>query len=113
MATQLWLIPLFPLLGFVLNLLLGRTLGRTFTTLVGPLAVLAALGQSVWACIALWSGNAATIQETLWRWIHIGDLQLEVGFQVDPLTALFLLIITGMGFLFHVYSVGYIADEDP
>ncbi len=42
MATQLWLIPLFPLLGFVLNLLLGRTLGRTFTTLVGPLAVLAA-----------------------------------------------------------------------
>ena len=76
MATQLWLIPLFPLLGFVLNLLLGRTLGRTFTTLVGPLAVLAALGQSVWACIALWSGSAATIQETLWRWIHIGDLQL-------------------------------------
>ena len=112
MATQLWLIPLFPLLGFVLNLLLGRTLGRTFTTLVGPLAVLAALGQSVWACIALWSGNAATVQETLWRWIHIGDLQLEVGFQVDPLTALFLLIITGIGFLIHVYSVGYMADEE-
>ena len=112
MATQLWLIPLFPLLGFVLNLLLGRTLGRTFTTLVGPLAVLAALGQSVWACIALWSGSAATVQETLWRWIHIGDLQLEVGFQVDPLTALFLLIITGIGFLIHVYSVGYMADEE-
>ena len=112
MATQLWLIPLFPLLGFVLNLLLGCTLGRTFTTLVGPLAVLAALGQSVWACIALWSGSATTIQETLWRWIHIGDLQLEIGFQVDPLTAMFLLIITGIGFLIHVYSVGYMTDEE-
>ena len=112
MATQLWLIPLFPLLGFVLNLLLGCTLGRTFTTLVGPLAVLAALGQSVWACIALWSGSATAIQETLWRWIHIGDLQIEIGFQVDPLTAMFLLIITGIGFLIHVYSVGYMADEE-
>ena len=57
-------------------------------------------------------GSAATVQETLWRWIHIGDLQLEVGFQVDPLTALFLLIITGIGFLIHVYSVGYMADEE-
>ena len=112
MATQLWLIPLFPLLGFVLNLLLGCTLGRTFTTLVGPLAVLAALGQSVWACIALWSGSATAIQETLWRWIHIGDLQIEISFQVDPLTAMFLLIITGIGFLIHVYSVGYMADEE-
>ena len=112
MATQLWLIPLFPLLGFVLNLLLGCTLGRTFTTLVGPLAVLAALGQSVWACIALWSGSVTAIQETLWRWIHIGDLQIEISFQVDPLTAMFLLIITGIGFLIHVYSVGYMADEE-
>lgn len=112
MAPQLWLILLFPLLGFLSNLLLGRQLGRTFTTLVGPLAVFAALGQSIWACIALWSGEAAQLRETIWPWMHIGSLQIDVGFQLDPLSALFLLIITGIGFLIHVYSTGYMADEE-
>jgi NADH-quinone oxidoreductase subunit L len=112
MASQLWLIPLFPLLGFVLNLLLGRHFGKTFVSLFGPLAVLAALGQTLWACLALWTGAGGVVQEVAYTWMQVGDFTLEVGLQFDQLSALFALIITGIGFLIHVYSTGYMSEDE-
>ena len=117
-TTLCVLVLLFPLLGSALNGLVGPSLGRRFVNLIGPLAVFAAF---VVSCIVLVnvigaddSHKASTVR--LWQWINLGhgsDLNVGVDFTLDPLSALMLMVITGVGFLIHVYSVGYMEhDED-
>ncbi|GAC1343644.1 MAG: NADH-quinone oxidoreductase subunit L [Candidatus Dormibacteria bacterium] len=107
-----------PLLGSALCGLLGRRLGRGFVNLVGPLAIAA----SFVATLVILSGvlgapeHAKATTVTLWNWIDLGSGNLRVGMDVtlDPLSTVMLLVITGIGFLIHVYSVGYMEhDESP
>ncbi|MFN2451801.1 MAG: NADH-quinone oxidoreductase subunit L [Candidatus Dormibacteria bacterium] len=106
----------FPLLGSVLCAVLGRRLGRGFVNLVGPLAIAA----SFVATLVILSGvlgspeHAKATTVTLWNWIDLGGGNLRVGMDVtlDPLSTVMLLVITGVGFLIHVYSVGYMAHDD-
>ena len=110
------LILLFPLGGAILCGLLGPRLGRRFVNYAGTLSILAAFIVAIFV-LANVIGAPAGHQSTtvrLWQWIDLGSGNLNVGvdFTLDPLSALMLMVITGVGFLIHVYSVGYM-DHDP
>ena len=114
MLDNLWIIPAFPLLGVVLNAFLGYRLGRRFVNIVGPgvvgLAFVAA-AIAVWQLVGL-PADERTVNLTLFTWIPVGDFQVNVSLLLDPLSAVMILVVTGVGFLIHVYSVGYMADDE-
>src|SRR3954464_6138631 len=113
---QLWLIPLLPLAGFAVNGLLGRRLpkiainvvavGSVFLSFLWVLKTLSTLG-------VFGAGNPLeqAYTEHYYTWIQSGMLNIGVDFAVDRLTAVMLMIVTGVGFLIHVYAIGYMAHE--
>ena len=109
---QIWLVPAFPLVGFILNGLFGKFFGKRFVSYVGPLSIGFAFLQSLVLFFTMLSTEGHALHETLYTWMQTGILHVELGFQVDQLSALFLLIVTGVGFLIHVYSIGYMYEED-
>src|ERR1700693_2364155 len=111
---QLWLIPILPLLGFLLNGLLGKRLPRPA---INAIAVGSVLLSFLWVVKTL-SGLGAfsggleeTYPEHYYTWIQSGALNIGVDFAIDRLTAVMLMIVTGVGFLIHVYAIGYMAHE--
>ncbi len=112
MHHYIWLIPAFPLLGSILNGFLGKAFGKRFVSFVGPLAVGFAFLQSVILFFTMLSADGNKIHESLYVWMGTSTFQLDIAFQVDVLSAFFLLFITGIGFLIHVYSIGYMHEED-
>jgi len=115
MLQLLWLIPLLPLAGFAANGLLGaRLLPRRIVALVGCGSVLAAFVLSAGAVRELAGGR---FTQTLFEWLPMGqtpggsDLTVSWGYALDPLSAVMILVVTGIGFLIHVYSIGYMEHE--
>jgi NADH-quinone oxidoreductase subunit L len=110
----IWLVPALPLAGFLLNGLLGRRLGKGAVAVLGPGVV----GGSFAVAVALFldltrrAPEARSLGQTLYSWMAAGDFEASVGFLVDPLSTTLMLVVTGVGFLIHVYSVGYMHDED-
>jgi NADH-quinone oxidoreductase subunit L len=111
MEKYIWLIPLLPLAGFVINGLGRNTLSKGVIGFIGSLLVLIAFGLSVATFFEVKSTGHA-INADLFTWFHVGSLQVNFSFLVDQLSAIMLLIITGVGFLIHLYSVGYMHDDD-
>ena len=124
---HLWLIPLLPFAGFLLNGLLGRRLPKWLVTTVALLAPLAAfgavLGDAFLAATPMelrsWNGLGPVPHllsfpyiETFGQWINVGTFHIDFTFVLDPLSLLMLLVVTGLGFLIHIYSVGYMHDEE-
>ncbi len=113
---NLWLIPLAPFAGFLINGILGARLPKWIVTTVGLLAPL--LSFAIVLSIArTFFGIAPSLPtqfytETLGQpWINIGALRVDFSFVLDQLSLVMLLIITGVGFLIHVYSVGYMHGD--
>src|SRR5690348_1129424 len=104
---------LLPLAGFVALGLFGRVLPRMAISLIGCGVVLAAFALAVADFIAMLGvapdARFSTVQP--WTWVISGDLRIPFGLLSDPLSAVMLLIVTGVGFLIHVYSIGYMADD--
>src|SRR6186713_652817 len=113
MVNLVWLVPLLPLAGFLINGLLRNSLSRTMSGLIGSGVLLAAflLSLLIFGQVRQ-EGFQATIV-TLFDFITVGKLSIPFSFQVDQLSVLFLLIITGVGFLIHLYSTAYMHDEEP
>ena len=109
--SQIWLIPAFPLLGFLLNGFLGKFFGTRFVSFVGPMSIGLAFLQSVVLFFEMLRTEGHRIIENLYTWMAAGSFQVNISFQVDELSGLYLLIITGVGFLIHVYSIGYMKGE--
>ena len=109
--SQIWLVPAFPLLGFVLNGLLGKRFGTRFVSIVGPLAIGLAFVQSVVLFFQMLYVDGNVLSEHLYTWIKSGNFEAGINFQVDQLSGLYLLVITGVGFLIHIYSLGYMKGE--
>ena len=109
----LWLIPALPLAAVALNLLLGDRLRKAGTVAIGCGSVAAAFLLAVRAVLHLASlpADDRAIAETAYTWIHVGDFAADVSFLLDPLSAVMVLVVTGVGFLIHVYSVGYMAHD--
>ena len=107
---QLWLIPILPLLGFLLNGLFGRRLSKPMVSVIACGSVLLSLAWVVKTLVALGAPQTPYI-EHYYTWIQSGALNISVDFAVDRLTAVMLMVVTGVGFLIHVYAVGYMAQE--
>src|SRR5580704_8374233 len=105
---------LYPALGFLFNLFYGARWGRRSVNVVGPGAIFVAFAIAVMAFVKLLSmPSGSVLTFTLWQWIHAGGFQADFALQVDALSALMVMIVTGVGALIHLYSVGYMAhDED-
>ena len=113
MLDYVWLIVLFPLLGVLVNALLGYRLGRRAVGVVAVLAVgLAfAVALGILAELLRLPAEARAVNVSLFDWIAAGDFQVEVGFLVDPLSAVMLLVVTGVGAVIHVYATGYMQHD--
>jgi len=107
---HLWLIPALPLAGFLVNGLGGRRLSKKAVSLVACGSVLLSL---LWVVKVLASLGAmeTTYVERYYTWIQSGALTVGFDFAVDRLTAVMLLVVAGVGFLIHIYSIGYMAHE--
>ncbi|HEX7927820.1 MAG TPA: NADH-quinone oxidoreductase subunit L [bacterium] len=112
MASYLFLIPLLPLLGFLCNGLLGKPLGKGFVTLVGPGVLAGAFVLSILAFQDMLGAPGRSISQSLFTWIDVGSFKVPVTLVVDRLSGIYILIVTGVGFLIHVYSVGYMHEEE-
>ena len=110
---MLLLIPLIPFAGFLVNAGLGRRLSKSVSGALACAAMLASFGVSLAAVsqlVALAPDSRAIVQD-VYRWIRSGDLDVEFSLRLDPLSALMILVVTGIGSLIHIYSTAYMHDE--
>lgn len=107
------LIPLFPLLGFIINGFFGKKISKNLSGIIASAAVFASFAVSVLVFIDLEEHKEVTSHIVpLFSWINSDTLKIPFRFLVDPLSSWFLLIITGIGFLIHIYSMGYMHDDE-
>ncbi|UCC89889.1 MAG: NADH-quinone oxidoreductase subunit L [Anaerolineales bacterium] len=111
---SIWLAIAFPLAGLLFNGLLGRRLGRGVVGIVGPGTVALAFVVGLFAGLDLLALPAQdrAIVVTLWNWISVGSFRAGMSLLADPLSVLMVLVVTGVGFLIHVYSIGYMEHEE-
>jgi NADH-quinone oxidoreductase subunit L len=113
MIQYIWLVPVFPLIGFLINGLLGKKISKKTVSLVGPGVV----GLSfAWVLGCFWEylhlpANAKPVEVFVYNWITSGTFNAQAAFLVDPLSLVMLLVVSGVGFLIHIYSVGYMNDD--
>ena len=108
----IWVLPLLPLLAFIINGLFGRRLGKT----AGPIATVLVFLSFVMSLVVLFDvvnrgEHAPGFEYTLYTWIPSGDFHIDVAFLVDPLTAIMLLVVTTVAMLVHIYSIEYMHDD--
>lgn len=103
------LIPAFPLLGFAINGLLGKYFPKSISGWLGSLVVLGSFICSVLIWKDLPAGE--TLHLDVFRWFAFGTTEISFGLDIDTLTIVMLLVVTGIGFLIHVYSTAYMHDD--
>jgi len=109
----IWLIPLLPLLGFLINGLGRKQLSKTMSGIIGSGTVFLSFVISLLVFLQLVNGNIPKEAIHYFDFINITAIRIGFDFQIDQLSSIFLLIITGVGFLIHVYSTAYMHDEEP
>jgi len=100
-----------PLAGFLLNGLAGNRLGKRFVSIVGCGLPIVAFGVALQCLADLTARGGTPLVETAYAWTVIGGRSFEIAFYFDRLTAVMALIVTGVGSLIHVYSIGYMKDD--
>jgi NADH-quinone oxidoreductase subunit L len=109
MPMQLWLIPILPLAGFLINGLFGRRFSKG---IVNAIAIGSVALSFAWVVKTLLGLDLShPYSERYFTWIESGAFRVDFEFTVDKLTAVMLLVVTGVGALIHVYSIGYMAHE--
>lgn len=116
MAEYVWLIPLFPLIGVIINGLISMPfrLPKGFVGFIGSATIFGSLITAllIFRELIQLPVDQRVIETVLWQWIPAGDLLVNLGFLVDPLSMVMMLVVSGVGFLIHVYSIGYM-HHDP
>ena len=108
-----WLLLLFPLLGVIVNGFFGRRLGRRVVSLVGPGMVLLSFLVALISVFGLiHSPGEFESHSRLFTWIAVGTFQIEASLLLDQLSLVMVLVVTGVGFLIHVYSTSYMAEDE-
>src|SRR5690349_10058767 len=120
----IWLIPLFPAAGFVINGLIGKRISKTAVGVIASGTVLLSFIFSAGAVFQLLQLETAHRSHVvkLYEWINVGAVHtsegplarftIDWGFLLDPLSCVMVLVVTGIGFLIHIYSTGYMHEED-
>jgi NADH-quinone oxidoreductase subunit L len=113
MLRTLWLIPLWPLLGSLINGLWRRHLSETSVAYIACGAVGLSFFCSLIAFFALFSlpSQGRALEVVIYQWVTSGDFQAAMGFLLDPLSMVMILVVTGVGLLIHIYSIGYMHGE--
>ena len=112
MIKLIGLIPLFPLIGFVINGFFGKKMGKGLSGAIASIAILASFCVAVGVFMEVNASATKTHVVDLFSWISADTLKIPFSFLVDPLSSIFLLIITGIGFLIHIYSIGYMHHDE-
>ncbi len=102
---------LAPLLGFLLNIFFGKQLGKTLSGTIGTLTVVVSFAVTLFFFLQINETNKP-IQVELFDWIAISNFNVEFGFLLDHLSLLWLLFVTGIGALIHLYSISYMHDDE-
>ena len=102
---------LAPLVGFLINVFFGKNLGKTVSGALGTLTVLVSFIATCFFFSTVSSSKEA-IQISLFDWIQIGTFKIDLGFLIDQLSVLWLLFVTGIGSLIHLYSISYMHDDE-
>jgi NADH-quinone oxidoreductase subunit L len=110
MNQLIWLIPILPLAGFIINGLGRNSFSKNLIGFIGSLLVLVSFGLSIAVFFQI-KATPAPINVTYFDWINVGPVKIPFAFLVDQLSSIMLLIITGVGFLIHLYSIGYMHDD--
>ena len=110
LVTPALLVPLLPLIGFLINGLFGKFLPKSVT---GWIAAFAILGSFI-CSVTLFNGlnSTSSLNIDIFNWIAFSNINITFGFLIDPLTITMLLVVTGIGFLIHLYSIGYMHDDE-
>ena len=112
MIQNAWLIPLLPLIGFLILGLGNKFLSKSLSGLIGSASVLGSFIVAVIIFLGFLNGENKATTINLFDWINSGKLHISFSFLIDQLSMLMVLIITGVGFLIHVYSIGYMSHDD-
>lgn len=112
MTVSLWLIPALPLAGFLLNGILGTKLRKPFVSAVGVGSAALATVAAYSRLIPFLAGDRTPVRESLGSWIAAGDFSVDLSLLLDPLSALMISFVTFVGFLIHLYSVGYMRQDE-
>jgi NADH-quinone oxidoreductase subunit L len=112
-TDYLWLIPLLPFAGFLINGTMGRRLPRAVVTGVALICTGVPAVIVAWLWMTMKAAGAPEVIQVVSRpWIAITGLTVDFAFTVDHLTLIMLGVVTGVGFLIHIYSAGYMAHEE-
>src|SRR5581483_1638989 len=114
MSSFIWLVPGLVLVGAIVNGVLGRRLPRAVSGWLASVMIGLAFVVSVILFLSLLAlpPEARLLRQTLYSWITVGDFNVDVGFWLDPLSAVMILVVTGVGTLIHIYSIGYMEHEE-
>ena len=105
-----WLIPVLPLIGFLINGLFRKQLSKSLVGIIGSGMVLCSFILSFFVFLQVEDGKTSIFH--VFNFLQLDAIKIELAFKIDQLSSLFLLIITGIGFLIHVYSSSYMHEED-
>ena len=114
MMDYVWLIPLFPLIGFLINGLVGKSLPKSVVGTIGS----AAVGLSFLLTVAIFleflklPEGVHAVEKVMYTWIASGPFTVSVAFLIDPLSLIMLLVVSGVSTLIHIYSIGYMHDDE-
>src|SRR6476646_1141949 len=110
--VTLLLIPLLPLAGFVVNASFGRRLSKSLSGGLACAVMIASFAVSSWLVWGLLGAGAPhAIESTVFEWIASGNLHVPFALRLDHLSALMILVVSGIGSLIHIYSSGYMHEE--
>ncbi len=113
MLESVWLIPIFPAIGFLINGFFGKHLGKKTVATIAC----SALGLSFLTSILIFfeligrPASERVFEKVIFDWVVSGSFQTVIGYQIDPLSILMALVVTGVSFFIHIYSVGYMHDD--
>ena len=111
-STIVALIPLLPLIGFIINGLGFRKLSKGLAGLLGTVTVLGSFVLSLYTFNHFLSNDSEPFTITLFEWMAVGDFSIAFAFLIDQLSLIMLMVVTGVGTLIHLYSVGYMHDDE-
>src|SRR5262245_55696779 len=103
-----------PLLAFVVNILLGKFIPGKWAHYPSWLAMAISFGVSVLAVLEV-SSSGHPLRQHLWNWMpgeYLGGFEVPLNIYIDQLTSIMILVVTGIGFLIHIYSAGYMGEDD-